>query len=37
MTKFLLGNLSRLTLGLEYGLVLVYASFVKRPHESGAT
>jgi hypothetical protein len=34
---FLLSNLTRLTLHLGWGLVLIYASFVNGPHESGST
>jgi hypothetical protein len=34
---FLLSDLGRLTLPLDQGSTLIYASFVKGPHESGAT
>jgi hypothetical protein len=37
MTKFLLSDFSRLTLRLDLGFDLIYASFVKRPRESSAT
>jgi hypothetical protein len=33
----LVSDLTRLTLGLDQGSTLIYASFVKRPHESSAT
>jgi hypothetical protein len=34
---FLLSDFGRLTLRLDQGLALIYASFVRRPHESSAT
>jgi hypothetical protein len=34
---FLLSDLTRLTLLLDQGTSLIYASFVKGPHESGST
>jgi hypothetical protein len=37
MRTFFLSDLSRLTLGLDQGSTLIYASFVKGKHESGAT
>jgi hypothetical protein len=33
----LLSDFSRLTLGLDQGSTLIYASFVKGPHERSAT
>jgi hypothetical protein len=37
MRKSLQSDLGRLTLGLAQDSTLIYASFVKRPHESGST
>ncbi len=37
MRKFFLSDLTRLTLRLDLGFDLIYASFVKGPHESSAT
>jgi hypothetical protein len=34
---FLVSDLSRLTLSLDQGSTLIYASFVNGPHESSAT
>jgi hypothetical protein len=34
---FLLSDLTRLTLRLDQGSTLIYASFVKGQHESGST
>jgi len=34
---FLVSDLGRLTLGLDQGSTLIYASFVKRPHRKTAT
>jgi hypothetical protein len=37
MRRFLLSDLTRLTLGLDQGSTLIYASFVNGLHESDST